>query len=170
MPINATGLARIAAVLLILCLLAAMLFALRAGVSNLAFFSAGKEVSLWGREDVMPTQESIASAEDAITFALSWWPRNPEYLNLAAQIQGWKGYTESVERKEPALAVGYYLDAIGLLQQSLLLRPAHAETWALLAEYKALAGQRDAQWHQAREKALKLGGADIDLVERMLKP
>ncbi len=41
-------------------------------------------------------------------------------------------------------------------------------TWALLAEYKVRVGQRDEEWHLAREKALALGGADRKLVDRML--
>lgn len=107
----------------------------------------------------------LDQAEVYILSALSIWGSNSAYLSLYAQVVVWRGYIES----DPAVRKRRYQAAIELLKDSLRSRPSHAETWGRLAEYKVLAGQRDLEMHQAREKAFELGGANVNLVNRMMK-
>lgn len=159
---------RLAAFSLAVCLLAATPFAWRVVRSDLAYFRAEKAVAHWGTRVTRPDPEVVARAETAIAEALALWPDHPDYLSLAAQISAWRGFLQAQEQQNPALAQEGYGQAVTLLRKSLRLRPAHAESWGLLAEYKTLMGERDQEWHLAREKALELGGSDIGLVNRMM--
>jgi len=151
------------------CLLWVMAFAARAGLANLAYFKAEKEVATWRGQKSPPSLDSIARGEEHINRALGLWPDNPEHLTLAARIHAWKGFVLAGEGGDDDLIPQYYEESAAMLRAALKLRPAHASTWALLAEYKTLLGERDDEWLQAKEKALKLGGADVRLVLRMQK-
>ncbi|MCK9505377.1 MAG: hypothetical protein M0Q95_14510 [Porticoccaceae bacterium] len=161
--------AKILAVLLIICLVPAAVFAIKAGVSNLYYFQAERQAVHWGGNRGRPSLQVVAHAQTLIQRALSLWPQNPEYLNLASQISGWHGFVVAAESDSPDAAISYYREALDMLRLSLRLRPAYAKTWALLAEFKVLVGERDAEWLAAREKALALGGADAKIVDRMMR-
>ena len=143
------------------------LFSARVGLANLALFNAKKIASGWDAIEAPPAQDDILRAESAINASLGYWRADPDALTLAAQIRGWKNYTLAGE--DAAALHPYYREAIEMLREALRLRPAHATTWALLAEYKTLVGERDDEWHLAKERALELGGADIRLVLRMTR-
>ncbi|KJS08350.1 MAG: hypothetical protein VR73_05885 [Gammaproteobacteria bacterium BRH_c0] len=151
----------------VLLLLMGMVQAVRIGLGNLAYVKAEHEVSAWHGDASQPTLVSIQRAESAIRSALRFAPDNPDALTLAAQIHGWKGFILARQQGNPALAASHYAETLDLLRQALRLRPAQAQTWALIAEYKTLLGERDKEWHLAKEKALEFGGADIKLVLRM---
>jgi tetratricopeptide (TPR) repeat protein len=106
----------------------------------------------------------LFSANREITRALEIWPENSDYLLLSAQIDVWLEYLEL----EGSTAANYET-ALAKIRLALENRPSHAKSWALLAEYKAYAGQRDQEMYLAREKALELGGANQKLVEKMLR-
>jgi hypothetical protein len=160
---------RILAGLMIISLVPAMFFAVKAGVSNLYYFQVQRQAVHWGGKAGIPSLEAIESAQMMMHRALSLWPQNPDYLNLAGQVHAWKGFVLAMESNSPEMAIGHYREAIDMLRHSLDLRPAYAKTWALLAEYKILVGERDDEWLNAREKALALGGANAKLVDRMMR-
>lgn len=136
-----------------------------------AFFRAEKAMAVFkAHMELEPQSLSEATpylnvAEENIVSAISIWSTNSAYLSLYAQVIVWRGYQVS----DPQEKLGHYRQALDLLRESLQLRPTHAETWARLAEYKMLALQRDSEMYQAREKALELGGANVELVNRMMK-
>jgi len=162
-------LVRILAVVMIICLVPAMVFAVKAGLSNLLYFQAEKEVIHWGGRAGNPHLEAVDNAEIAINKTLSLWRENPDYLSLAGQVRGWKGFVIATETNSADIALAHYRESLDMLRQSLKLRPAHAKTWALVAEYKTLLGEKDDEWFLAKEKALELGGADSALVDRMMR-
>ncbi len=137
-------------------------------LADLAYTSARHETSAWHRNGQQPDLDSISRAEVAIVRALSHTPNNPDMLTLAAQISGWKGHQLAMEQDDPSLAARHYGESLDLLREAARVRPAQAATWALIAEYKTLLGQRDDEWHTAREKALEFGGSNIQIVNRML--
>lgn len=152
----------------VLLLLAGMVHIARIGLGNLSYVRAQQEVSVWHRDGSQPSIDSILRAESAIQSALVRDHNNPDILTLAAQINGWKGFYLATQQNMPATAENHYRQSLDLLRQAIRLRPAHASTWALLAEYKTLLGERDGEWHLAKEKAMEFGGADIKLVNRMM--
>jgi hypothetical protein len=148
-------------------LLLAALFAVRVGLADLDHFRAKKLASGWNAGEAPPSPDDVLRAEAAIQASLRHWRADPDALTLAAQIRGWKGY--ALAGNDPDALNGHYREALAMLREALRLRPAHASTWALVAEYKTLVGERDDEWHLARERALELGGADIRLVLRMTR-
>lgn len=143
-------------------------FAVNIAEADLAFFRAEKSFALFRADRNKQDSKYLKSARKAIDIALNHWRDDPRYLSLAAQIHVWEGYLQAAETNSPEIEIRHYSEATELLREALRLAPAHAKTWALLAEYKARAGQKDQEWHNAREKALELGGGDIQLVNRML--
>ena len=158
---------RAAIVIAAVLLLVAALFAVRVGLADLDHFRAKKLASGWDASKAPPSPDEVLRAEAAIEASLRHWRADPDALTLAAQIHGWKGYV--LAGNDPESLSDHYGQALAMLREALRLRPAHASTWALLAEYKTLLGERDDEWHLARERALELGGADIRLVLRMTR-
>lgn len=154
-------------VVAILLLLVGITHAARTGLGNLSYVKAEHEASNWHIDQLPPTLDSILRAESAIQSALRFTPDNSNALTLAAQIHGWKGFILARHHNDPSLAASHYAQTLNLLRHALRLRPAQASTWALIAEYKTLLGERDQEWYMAKEKALEFGGADIKLVLRM---
>lgn len=107
----------------------------------------------------------LESAQANIMSAISLWPANSDYLFLYSQVVVWQGYLKTDLDQQKA----YYRHAAQLAIGGLHRKPSYAEGWAKLAEYKALAGERDVEMHEAREKALALGGANVALISRMMR-
>ena len=169
MPGRTRPIPKIAVLIALPLLVAGIVFAVKVGISNLAYFQATKLAAGWGGKQGNPSPRTLDAAERAINTALHLWYNNPDYLDLAAQIEGWKGYMAAMDEGEGAIARPHYQNSVAFLRRSLELRPAHAETWALLAEYKTRLNERDREWFVAKEKALELGGVKIEIVERMMR-
>jgi cytochrome c-type biogenesis protein CcmH/NrfG len=146
-----------------------VLFAARVVQADLAFFRAEKFFTMFRAEEDDYRAIYLVSARRAIDQALRIWPDNPQHLSLAAQIHAWEGHLKGLEANSPDIEIQHYRESIALFRQALRLSPAHARTWALLAEYKIRAGERDEEWRQAVEKALELGGSDPAIVKRMFQ-
>ena len=157
----------------ILCLVPAIAFAWKVIRSDWAYFRAEKSTAIFldarsKNSDDPRLAGYIAQADDAIQQALALWPQNPDYLSLAAQISTQKAFNLAADQSGADIRKQSVTQALEYLRQAIRLNPVNAQHWALLAEYKIRAGQRDQEWLQAREKALELGGADPKMVERML--
>lgn len=159
---------KIIATLAILLLILLIIQAAHTGLGNIAYVKAQQESSAWHTRGAQPTMDSILRAETAINTALEFSPKDPDILTLAAEINGWKGFYLARQEGDPALATRHYSHSLALLRRALALRPAHADTWLLIAEYKTLQQERDSEWHQAKEKALEYGGSSSKLVKRIL--
>ena len=164
-----TAIRKAAIVIAILLLLMGMAVAGRIGLGNLSYVKAEHEASRWHKDGSQLNLDSVLRAESAIQSSLRFAPDNSDALTLAAQIHGWKGFVLARQNNDPSLSASHYAESLNLLRHALRLRPSHASTWALIAEYKTLLGERDDESHMAKEKAMEFGGADIKLVLRMME-
>ena len=159
--------------LTMLALLATIAVAVQVFRADQSYFRAEKAAAIFRDMRAAPASDPresqyLARADFHVEQARKIWPDNPTYLVLAAQTRVWQGYLQASNSETYIDQSQAYREAINLLRRALNLSPANAHTWALLAEYKAATGERDREWHIAREKALELGGANTRLVERML--
>lgn len=128
-----------------------------------SYFKAEKAMAIFSDQGEHRDPKYLLKAHVEIENALKRWPDNPDYLLMSAQVEVWLGHLRLLG------AVPDYDGALGKIRLALAQRPSHARSWAMLAEYKAFASQRDQEMFHAREKALELGGANQRLVQKMLR-
>ena len=150
---------RLVTLSIIILLLFALVMATRYGISNIYFFKAERAIEHWGYKNRNPQPDQIRHATTLINKAISYWRKNPDYLVLRAQISGWDAFVSD--------KVDLYRPGISDLRLALETRPAHTQSWALLAEFKTAVGEKDAEWRTARKKVLQFGSHDIRLIKRM---
>ena len=144
---------------LIVLLIFAVVATTRFGVSNIYYFKAERAIEFWGYKNRLPDVNQIQHARRLINKAISYWPKNPDYLVLRAQVSGWDAFVSN----NPALYQAGLVD----LRLALESRPAYVYSLALLAEFKSAVGEKDDEWQTARAKVMQYGSHDIQLIKRM---
>lgn len=117
-------------------LLVALLGVFHAGnffSQDLQYTRAQTEVSFWGRQGYIPTNQAISDTSHAIEYLLNRSPAHPGYLSLQANSYAWQSYWALEERITTHYAE-LALNSQGLALQS---RPVHPLSRAKMLEYTA---------------------------------
>lgn len=148
---------------LMLILALAGILAARIMIADVLFFNVERDVVYWGTNNQKPTENEVTRAQAGIGKALQFWPRNPDYLAMAARLQAWQGQIAGNQEA----ANGQFRLAMDTMYQSLLERPGNPYSWAQYAEYVATQPGKRLELVLAIEKAKRLGPGDASLQKRV---
>ncbi|MFT6916050.1 MAG: hypothetical protein ACJAWL_002367 [Motiliproteus sp.] len=134
--------------------------ALRMGMADVVAYKARYPLKTWEQAARLPTMAEADDALEKASGALSWAPKNPEYLDLRAHLLTYKSLlpvnnetqAEHSVRVEPLTR-----EALALYQQSTGLRPKWPYSWSRLALVKSYLGEFDQVFTAAVAKAVKYG-------------
>lgn len=133
----------------------------RMALAGLAAFQAEAFLQQWRQQPGEPTPEAAAIAQAAAQRAIDRYPvAHGDYQHRLGLVLGWQHYQHPWD--DPAAAPTRQA-AAEAYRAAIAARPAWPATWAQLARTQLQQSQRDAEFTQTMDEALRQGPWRIDV-------